>query len=375
VIVVGAGFFGLTIAERISNLLNLKVAVIERRNTIGGNAATYFDEETGIECHTYGSHLFHTSNEKVWKYISQFTAFNDYQHTVFSKTKNRYFQLPFNLQTLSAVVGRALTPDQAKEYLLNSTRGTTKLPENFEEKAISLVGPEIYELLIKGYTWKQWETEPKNLPSEIISRLPVRFNFNNNYFNDKYQGLPMGGYTRLFENMSKNVNIQIFLETDFFTVQNQVSKSQLVVFTGPVDRFYNYSEGKLSWRTLDFETSVVDTGDFQGSAVINYPDLDVPYTRIHEFRHLHPERDYIQSKTVIMKEFSRFAKERDEPYYPINTLADREILNKYRRKQQYEKNVLFGGRLGTYQYLDMHMAIASALQMFESEIVPRMAKK
>jgi UDP-galactopyranose mutase len=243
------------------------------------------------------------------------------------------------------------------------------------EKGVSLIGRPLYEAFIAHYTAKQWQTDPEQLSADIITRLPVRYTYNNRYFNDTYEGLPVDGYTAWLERMVDHDNIEVRLDTDFFDVSQPINKKDVVghvpvVYTGPVDRYFDYSEGRLGWRTLDFEREVVSTGDFQGCPVMNYPDPEVPYTRIHEFRHFHPERDELhpRDRTVIMREYSRFAEEGDEPYYPVNTPEDRERLLRYRELLKEENRVHFGGRLGTYQYLDMHMAIGSALTMADNEL-------
>ena len=254
----------------------------------------------------------------------------------------------------------------------------TKDAQNLEEKAISLIGRPLYEAFVRGYTAKQWQTDPKDLAAEIITRLPVRYTFDNRYFNDTYEGLPVDGYTAWLKGMAADDRIEVRLSTDWFDVREQLrvdSPSAPVVYTGPLDRYFDYAEGRLGWRTLDFETEVLPIGDFQGTPVMNYNDLNVPYTRIHEFRHFHNERDYPTDKTVIMREYSRFAEDNDEPYYPINTEADRALLAAYRARAKAEtasSRVLFGGRLGTYQYLDMHMAIASALNMYDNILAPHL---
>lgn len=362
-LVVGSGFFGLTFAERLANA-GEKVLIIEKRNHIAGNAYSYINKETGIEVHKYGSHLFHTSNEKVWNYCNKFTSFTDYKHTVWAKHNSKIYSMPINLSTITSFFEKAMSPDEAKK-LINKQSLEIQNPKNLEEKAISLIGRPLYEAFIKGYTQKQWQTDPKKLPEEIITRLPVRYNFNNNYFNDKYQGLPLNGYTSWAEKMIENKNISIKFNTDFFDIKNSFDQDTVIIYTGPIDRYFNYEYGYLSWRTLDFKWEVHQTSDYQGAPVINYSDLNDDFTRIHEFRHLHPERSYSENKTIISKEYSRFADTKDEPYYPINSKEDRDMLKLYREKASLEKNVIFGGRLGSYQYLDMHMAIASALSKFE----------
>ncbi|MBA9003193.1 UDP-galactopyranose mutase [Thermomonospora cellulosilytica] len=369
-VVVGSGFFGLTVAERCATELGLRVLVLERRDHIGGNAYSEAEPETGIEVHRYGAHLFHTSNERVWEYVNRFTRFTDYRHRVYSIFKGRVYPMPINLGTICEYFGRAFTPDEARA-LVAEQAGEIAEPRNLEEKAISLIGRPLYEAFIRGYTAKQWQTDPRELPAEIITRLPVRYTFDNRYFNDTYEGLPVDGYTAWLERMADHPNIEVRLDTDFFDLRGDLVGNVPVVYTGPLDRYFEYAEGELGWRTLDFELEVKPTGDFQGTPVMNYADEDVPYTRIHEFRHFHPERThYPADKTVIMREYSRFAARGDEPYYPINTPADRARLLRYREMARREDGVLFGGRLGTYKYLDMHMAIASALSMVDNRLRP-----
>jgi UDP-galactopyranose mutase len=374
-VVVGSGFFGLTIAERAATELGLKVAVLDRRHHIGGNAYSENEAKTGIEVHRYGAHLFHTSNERVWNYVNQFTKFTNYQHKVYTSHKGEVYPMPINLGTINQFFRSAMSPAEARDLITEQAgelAGTD--PQNLNDKGIQLIGRPLYEAFIKHYTGKQWQTDPKDLPAEIISRLPVRYNYDNRYFNDTYEGLPVDGYTAWIERMADHPNIEVILNTDFFD-DGEFGRSSVlgqvpVIYTGPVDRYFDYAEGDLSWRTIDLEEEVLPIEDFQGCAVMNYPDADVPYTRIHEFRHFHPERDYTKDATVIMREFSRFAEKGDEPYYPVNTSDDRSKLLAYRDLARGEKSVLFGGRLGTYKYLDMHMAIGSALSMFDNKIKP-----
>ncbi|MFT3660512.1 MAG: UDP-galactopyranose mutase [Gordonia sp. (in: high G+C Gram-positive bacteria)] len=379
-IVVGSGFFGLTVAERAATQLGKRVLVVERRGHLGGNAYSEPEPTTGIEVHKYGAHLFHTSNEKVWDYVNRFTDFTGYQHRVFAMHDGQAYQFPMGLGLVSQFFGRYFTPDEARALIAEqASEIDTADAKNLEEKAISLIGRPLYEAFIKAYTAKQWQTDPKNLPAGNITRLPVRYTFDNRYFNDTYEGLPVDGYTAWLENMAADERIEVRLNTDWFEVRDELRAANPdapVVYTGPLDRYFDHSAGELGWRTLDFEMEVLDTGDFQGTPVMNYNDADVPYTRIHEFRHFHPERtEYPTDKTVIMREFSRFAGEGDEPYYPINTPEDRQRVAAYRelaKAETAENNVLFGGRLGTYQYLDMHMAIASALTMFDNTLAPHL---
>ncbi len=379
-VIVGSGFFGLTVAQQCAQNLGLNVVVVDRRSHIGGNAYSERDPETGIEVHRYGAHLFHTSNERVWEYVNRFTAFTNYQHRVYTNFRGQVFPMPINLGTINQFFDAAYSPDEARALIAEQAAEFSPAEAgNLEEKGISLIGRPLYEAFIKDYTAKQWQTDPRLLAAEIISRLPVRYNYDNRYFNDTHEGLPVDGYTAWLEKMASHERIDVRLHTDFFDTSQEISKANVVgnipvVYTGPVDQYFDYSEGRLGWRTLDFEREVMPTGDFQGTSVMNYADPEVPYTRIHEFRHFHPERDYATDKTVIMREFSRFAKGEDEPYYPVNTPQDREQLVKYRDRGQAEKGVLFGGRLGTYKYLDMHMAIGAALSMVDNKLTPHFAK-
>jgi UDP-galactopyranose mutase len=369
-IVVGAGLFGLTVAERCAVELGLRVVVLERRNHLGGNAYSSPDPETGIEVHRYGSHIFHTSNHRVWAYVNRFTAFTRYEHRVWSAYRGQVYPMPINLGTICAYFGRHLSPDEARTLVASQAGLAGGEPDNLEDKAISLVGRPLYEAFIKGYTAKQWQTQPRDLPPEIITRLPVRYTFDGRYFNDRYQGMPLHGYASWLERMADHPRVEIRLLTDFMTVRTHITGAVPVVYTGPIDRYFDYTIGTLGWRTLDFETEVRPTGDHQGCAVLNYGDEDVPYTRVHEFRHLHGERRYPADATVIAREYSRFAGPGDEPYYPINTSADRALLLRYRELARAEPAVLFGGRLATYRYLDMHTAIASALALYDNQLRP-----
>ena len=373
-VVVGSGFFGLTVAERAAAELGKRVLVLERRGHLGGNAYSEAEPETGIEVHRYGAHLFHTSNKRVWDYVNRFTGFTNYQHRVFARHRDQVYAFPMNLALINQFFGRSHTPDEARALISGqAAEFDSASARNLEEKAISLIGRPLYEAFVRGYNVKQWQTDPTELDPSIITRLPVRYTFNNRYFNDTFEGLPVDGYTAWLERMAAAPGITVSLDTDYFTVREQLPDVP-TVYTGPLDRYFDYSEGELGWRTLDFEQQVLtDTGDFQGTSVMNYNDTDTPFTRIHEFRHFHPERHYPTDKTVIVREFSRFAESGDEPYYPINTADNREKLERYRelaRKETVNRKVLFGGRLGTYKYLDMHMAIGSALTMFDNRLAP-----
>ncbi|GAB4009434.1 UDP-galactopyranose mutase [Nocardioides ultimimeridianus] len=375
-LVVGAGFFGLTVAERCASELDLKVRVIDRRDHIGGNAYSEFEPETGIEVHKYGTHLFHTSNERVWEYVNRFTTFTDYKHRVFGKYQGQVYSLPMNLGLINQFFGRSHTPDEARALIAEqASEFDTETAQNLEEKAISLIGRPLYEAFIKGYTAKQWEKDPKDLSPDIITRLPVRYTFDNRYFNDKYEGLPTDGYTAWLTRMADHPNIEVQTSVDFFDVVDEYRGKVPIVYTGPVDEYFDYSAGKLSWRTVDLESEILDVDDYQGTGVVNANDPEVPFTRELEFKHLHPERaaSYTKGRTVVVREFSRFAEDGDEPYYPINTADNRAKILQYRDLAEKEDMVLFGGRLGTYKYLDMHMAIASALSMYDNKLKPHFA--
>jgi UDP-galactopyranose mutase len=373
-LVVGAGLFGLTLARQAAEEHDAKVTVIDRRDHLGGNAYSEADPETGIEVHKYGAHLFHTSNTRVWEYVNRFTDFTPYVHKVYTTHRGVVYPMPINLGTINQFFESAYSPAGARALVQEQAgelAGTD--PANLNDKGISLIGRPLYEAFIKHYTGKQWQTDPKDLPASIISRLPVRYTYDNRYFNDTYEGLPRQGYTAWLERMADHPNISVELGTDYFDAAQPLNRDAVrgnvpVVYTGPVDRYFDYAHGDLKWRTIDLETEHVDTGDFQGTSVMNYADESVPFTRIIEPRHFHPERDYPTDRTVIQREYSRFANREDEPYYPVNSTEDRETLLKYRQLADAEPRTLFGGRLGTYQYLDMHMAIGSALSAADNKL-------
>lgn len=373
VVVVGSGLFGLTVAERVAEGLHCPVLVLERRGHVGGNAYSDLDPATGIEVHKYGTHVFHTSNEPVWRYVNRFSSFTGYEHRVRTVHRGEVYSIPINLMTINQYFRSALSPREARALIAQQAAevGVDPAP-SLESKAISLIGRPLYEAFVRGYTEKQWQTDPRDLPASVIGRIPVRYDYDDRYFADTWQGLPTEGYGALLQRMASHPLIDLRLGTDFFAVRGDLPAGTPIVYTGPVDAYFNYSQGPLGWRTLELDLETISTPDYQGTAVMNFADPDVPWTRIHEFRHLHPERDYQGQQTVIMRESSRFAEQGDEPYYPINTAADRDRLRRYRALAAVEENVIFGGRLGTYQYLDMHMAIASALTMVNVILRPRL---
>lgn len=366
-LIVGAGIFGLTIAERMANELGRNVLVIDKREHIGGNCYSEFDEETGIECHKYGAHLFHTSDEEVWRYVNKFTKFTDYIHKVYTTHNNEVFPMPINLGTINQFYHKALAPTEAEE-LINEEAGkyVDIEPKNLAEQGIKLIGQPLFDAFIKNYTAKQWQTPAEKLPASIITRLPVRYNYNNNYFANTYEGLPVDGYEKLFQNMidSANGKIEMRLSTDYFDVRDEFEGIK-TIYTGPIDRYFDYKEGKLDWRSLELKKEIVEVDDFQGCPVMNYADLDSEYTRIHEFKHFHPEREYerAKGKTVIVREYSKTWQEDDEPYYPVNTEENMAKFAKYQELAAKESNVTFGGRLGEYAYYDMDKTFASALNL------------
>lgn len=370
-LIVGSGFFGSVIAERIANDLNEKVVVIDKRPQVGGNCYSERDDETGIEYHKYGTHIFHTSDKKVWEYINRFTSFNGYRHQVLAMHNNRAYQMPINLETINSFYGVNLKPFEVDDFL-SSEISKEKIadPQNLEEKAISLIGRPLYEAFIKGYTMKQWHKDPKLLPVSIIDRLPFRKNYEESYFFDYWQGMPLGGYAELFKRILEHKNIEVRLSVDYFDINGQIPDSCKVIYSGPIDRFFNYKYGKLEWRTLDFEREVVGVEDFQGTAVINYPELSVPYTRIHEPRHLHPERAYIKQKSLILREYSKWGTS-DNGHYPVNTINNERIFAKYLEERKKSKDVIFGGRLADYKYYDMDKVIGLALEVYEGYIKKR----
>ena len=373
-VVVGSGFYGLTVAERAASD-GARVVVLERRQHLGGNAWSEPEPSTGIEVHRYGSHIFHTSNERVWAYVNRFGAFNDYRHHVWTVHRGQVYPLPIGLATMTQFFGRVLTPDQARALVreqASELAGTT--PANLEEKAISLIGRPLYEAFIRGYTAKQWQTDPRELPERIITRLPVRFTYETRYFTDTHEGIPVDGYGALLTRMACMPGVRVHTGVDWFDVRDRCPSGTPVVYTGPVDRWFDFRAGPLSWRTLDLDTEVLEVDDHQGTSVLNYADEDVPHTRVHEFQHYNPERPRTRGRTVVMTETSRWAQPGEEPYYPVDTPEDRRRLTAYRDLARAESDVHFGGRLGSYQYLDMHMAIASALTAYDNDIQPALAR-
>lgn len=370
-IIVGAGLFGLTMAERIASQLGRRVLVLERRPHVGGNCFSEIDPATGIEVHRYGSHIFHCSDERIWEYVNRFDTFNDYRHHVQTNHAGKVFAMPINMATITAFFGRAMSPAEARALVAAQAGELAgRVPVNLEEKAVSLIGRPLYEAFIRGYTMKQWGTDPTRLPADVITRLPVRYTFDTRYFSDRFEGIPLHGYGTMLARMAEHPNIILRLGVDFFDIRSNLPKDALVIYTGPIDRYFDYRCGCLGWRAVSFEREVVPVGDFQGTAVMNYADEDVPFTRIHEFRHYHPERAYQTDRSVIFREYSTIWSGDGDPAYPIRTAEDRHTLAAYGDLAERENGVIFGGRLGTYRYYDMHQAIGSALATFEKEVRP-----
>ncbi len=360
-LIVGSGLFGSIFAYEASQK-GKKCLVIDKRNHIGGNV--YTKEIEGINVHKYGAHIFHTSNKEVWEYIQKFAEFNRYTNSPIAKYKNEIYNMPFNMNTFNKLWG-VITPKEAKAKIEEQIKESGIIdPKNLEEQAISLVGKDIYEKLIKGYTQKQWGRPCHELPSFIIKRLPVRFTYDNNYFNDLYQGIPIGGYTQIIEKMLKGIDVR--LNCDFFEHREELEKiAHKIVFTGMIDEYYDYCYGELEYRSLKFEEELLDTDNYQGNAVVNYNEYEIPYTRIIEHKHFEYGQ---QDKTVITREYPSSWQKGDEPYYPMNDERNNELYARYKELADKEDKVIFGGRLGMYKYFDMHHVIDEALKCVKNEL-------
>ncbi len=353
-LIVGAGLFGAVVAHEAS-LRGKKCLVIDRRDHIAGNV--YTEDIEGIQVHKYGAHIFHTSDRKIWDYVNQFAEFNHYINSPVAIYGDELYNLPFNMNTFSKMWG-IKTPHEAQKIIADQIADLDiEEPKNLEEQALKLVGRDVYEKLIKGYTQKQWGRECKDLPAFIIKRLPLRFTYDNNYFNDRYQGIPVDGYTAMVEKMLSGVEVR--LSTEYDDIKDEIDADK-VIYTGMIDKYYDYSEGVLEYRSVRFETEVLDMDNYQGNAVVNYTAADVPYTRIIEHKHFNFGR---QPKTVISREYSSEWRKGDEPYYPVNNERNDELYKKYEAMAEKEDKVVFGGRLGQYKYYDMDKVIAAALEM------------
>lgn len=357
-LIIGAGLFGSVFAQQMTEN-NKKCLVIDKRNHIGGNC--YTEKVEDINVHKYGAHIFHTSNQEVWDYINKFTQMNNYVNSPIANFKGEIYNLPFNMNTFSKIWNIS-TPLEAKEKIEEQSKNIDKIT-NLEEHIISMVGTDIYEKLVKGYTQKQWGRECSQLPISIIKRLPVRFTYDNNYFNDKYQGIPIGGYTNIFEKLLENADI--LLNTDFNENKELSKKAKKIVYTGAIDEYFNYCYGELEYRSLKFETEMLNRENYQGVAVMNFTDNETPHTRVIEHKHFEFGK---QEKTVISKEYPQNWDLTKERYYPINDEINNNKFEKYKELSHKENNVLFGGRLAEYKYYDMHDVMLSALNLVKREL-------
>lgn len=366
-VVVGAGCFGATISERLAADAGQPVLVIEKRRHLGGNSYSEIEPSTGIDCHIYGSHIFHTHHQDVWRYLHRFARFNNYRHQVLAVYKGRVFPVAINLATINAFYGKSFKPAEALEFVkAEAAKVGIATPCNFEEKAISQIGRPLYEAFIKGYSKKQWGADFCNLPASIVNRIPIRFDYNQNYFDDPYEGIPADGYGKLFEKMFSHPNIKIRTNTDYFQIRHELASDAVIIYSGPVDRLFDYCYGQLTWRTLSFEKEILPVSDYQGTSVMNYVEESVPFTRIHEFKHFYPEKKHNNQATVIYKEYSHLAKKDDDEFYPVNTKEDEKRLSRYEADVKKVPRLICGGRLGAYRYFDMDDAIKSGLETYES---------
>lgn len=365
-LVVGSGLFGAVFARQATDA-GKKVLVIDKRPNIAGNV--YTEKVEGINFHKYGAHIFHTNNSEVWNYVNRFATFNRFTNSPVANYKGELYSMPFNMYTFNKMWG-VVTPEEAAAKIEEQKKEITGEPQNLEEQAISLVGRDIYEKLVKGYTEKQWGRDCKELPAFIIKRLPVRLTFDNNYFNALYQGIPIGGYTKLVENLLDGIDVQ--LNVDYLVDRAKWDAlADKVVYTGAIDAFFNYSLGNLEYRSVRFENEVLDIPNFQGNAAVNYTDRETPWTRIIEHKWFEFGKDENGNdlpKTVISREYSSEWKPGDEPYYPVNDEKNGELYKKYRALAEQEEKVIFGGRLGEYKYYDMDAVIASALECAKKEL-------
>ena len=361
-LVVGAGLFGATFAN-LAKSAGKKVLVIDKRPNVAGNI--YTENIEGINVHKYGAHIFHTDYKDVWDYVNSFVEFNRYTNSPVARIGNEIYNMPFNMNTFSKIWNDVFTPEDALRHIEEEKKEIVGEPKNLEEQAISLVGRTIYEKLIKGYTEKQWNRDCSELPSFIIKRLPVRLTYDNNYFNDKYQGVPIGGYTKLVDNMLNGIEVR--LNTDFFDNKEEYMKlANKIVYTGAIDEYYDYSLGKLEYRSLRFDTKIYDKVNYQGNAVINYTGHEVDYTRVIEHKHF--EFDTTSPKTVVTYEYPSDYKEGMEKYYTVNDDKNNKLADEYRKLSEKEENVIFGGRLAEYKYYDMDDVIKSAMERFKGEV-------
>lgn len=360
-LIVGAGLFGCVFAYE-AGKKGKKCLVIDKRDHIAGNI--YTENKEDINVHKYGAHIFHTSNKEIWNYVNSFADFNNYINSPIARYKNEVYNLPFNMNTFSKM-WNIFTPQEAKDIIEKQKKEyATTTPKNLEEQALSLVGKDIYEKLVKGYTEKQWGRRATELPSFIIRRLPVRFTYDNNYFNDRFQGIPIGGYTQICKKMLEKATVK--LNTNYLEHKEELNEiADKIIYTGMIDEFFNYKFGKLEYRSLKFETETLNVENYQGNAVVNYTEYEIPYTRIIEHKHFEFGH---QPKTIITKEYPKTWQDGDEPYYSVNDEKNNKLYDEYKKLADKEKNVIFGGRLGMYKYFDMDDTIQAALDLCKQEL-------
>lgn len=363
-LIIGSGFSGAVLAHELAKNTDCHIEIWEERNHIGGNCHTSRDEETGIMVHRYGPHIFNTNNKEIWDYVNSFSEFRTYVHRVKAVSKGQVYSLPINLSTLNQFFKKTFTPQTAKDFLESLSDRTIDEPKNFEEQALSFIGKKLYQAFFEGYTKKQWGCEPKELPASVLKRIPVRFNYDDNYHNSSFTGIPVNGYTDVIAKLLRHPNIHIYLNKKFLPLEEEANGYDHIFYTGPLDAFFNYQYGKLGYRTVTFESSLYD-GDYQGTAQMNFCDEEIPYTRITEHKHFTPWEKH--DKTIVFKEFSKETDD-DIPYYPKRLQADKILLKKYRQKAESISNVSFLGRLATYRYMDMDYVIEEAID-FSKKII------
>lgn len=359
ILIVGAGFSGCVLAERIAKILNKKILIIDKRNHIGGNCYDYIESKTGIRISKYGAHIFHTNNDIVWEYLQQFSKWIPWEHKVLAKVNNKLIHIPVNITTINIIFNKSIETEEEMKSFLDTIQIKYDNPKNSEEVSLSKVGKELYELIFKNYTKKQWNKYPNELDASVLSRIPIRYNFDNRYFTDKYQALPKDGYTKIFENMLNHYNITVMLNTDYFDIKNKI-KFNTLFFTGPIDIYFNYlGMEKLEYRSINFIHEIKENCDYyQENSVVNYPQNDVSFTRIVEYKHFLNQQS---PHTIIVKEITT---DNGEPYYPVPNERNRILYNKYKKYIDNEQDLYFVGRLATYKYYNMDEVIDASLNIF-----------
>jgi UDP-galactopyranose mutase len=366
-LVVGSGFAGAVIARELADQMDCEIDVMEERDHLGGNCHTARDQNTGVMVHAYGPHIFNTDDRETWDYVNRYGKFIHFVNRVKSVTRQGIFSMPINLHTINQFFGKTMSPEEARVFVSGLEDKTIHEPRNFEEQGLKMIGKELYETFYKWYTYKQWGCSPRELPPHLFNRLPIRFDYNDNYYNKAFQGIPEEGYTNVIQNILQNPQIHLTLNTPVFP--DRISAAyQHVFWTGPLDRFFHYSQGMLGYRTLEFE-KIVANGDYQGNAVMNYPNLETPFTRIHEHKHLAPWESH--SETIAFREYPKEARKGDIPFYPKRLERDLVLLGKYQQQARSLSNVSFHGRLGTYRYMDMEAVIREA-RLAASNFIQRM---